>query len=218
MERERDGHSENMASAVPTSEKATPEVVPRLAADLGPRRLFDSHLPFVWRNLRRLGVPESLVEDAAQDVFLVVHRRWDTWQPERSTVETWLFGIVVRVAHNHRRAQRRRLAWILPFNDQNDRQVGRQVQEIPSLADGPAEILVQRETVALFERAVAKIDEDKRAVFLMIDVEQMTVPEAAATLGININTAYWRLRKARLAFRHALSKLRTHEMDPRERP
>jgi len=141
-------------------------------------------------------------------VFLVVHRRWDTWHPERSTVETWLFGIVLRVAHNHRRAQRRRLAWLLPFR-------GRQVQEVPSPADGPAERFAQREAVAIFERALAKLDEDKRAIFLMIDVEQMTVPEAAVALGINLNTAYWRLRKARMAFRRALAKLGTHEMDPR---
>ena len=83
-------------------------------------------------------------------------------------------------------------------------------------ADGPAELFAQREAVAIFERALATIDEDKRAVFLMIDVEQMTVPAAAATLGINLNTAYWRLRKARMAFRRALAKLRTHEMDRRE--
>jgi RNA polymerase sigma-70 factor (ECF subfamily) len=164
--------------------------------------LFDTHLPFVWRNLRRLGVPESLVEDAAQDVFLVVHRRWHTWQVERSTVETWLFGIVLRVARNHRRAQQRRLARLLSASDR------RILLEAPSQADGPAEILAQREAVAIFERALATIDEGKRAVFLMIDVEQMTVPEAAAALGINLNTAYWRLREARIAFRRALVKAR----------
>jgi RNA polymerase sigma-70 factor, ECF subfamily len=168
---------------------------------LDPCRLFDSHLAFVWRNLRRLGVAESAVEDAAQDVFLVVHRRWDTWQPERSSVETWLFGIALRVAQNHRRAQRRRLAWLLPEKDS-------MAQETPSLADGPAEILAQREAAQIFERALAPLAEDKRAIFLMIDVEQMSVPEAAAELGINLNTAYWRLRKARMAFRQSLAKLR----------
>ena len=168
---------------------------------LDPRRLFDSHLAFVWRNLRRLGVAESMIEDAAQDVFLVVHRRWDTWQPQRSSVETWLFGIVLRVARNHRRAQRRRLAWLLPGQD---RMV---LQEAPSQADGPAEILAQREAAALLGRALAPMDEDKRAIFLMIDVEQMNVTQAAVALGINLNTAYWRLRKARMAFRHSLARL-----------
>lgn len=167
---------------------------------LDPCRLFDSHLAFVWRNLRRLGVADSAIEDAAQDVFLVVYRRWDTWQSERSSVETWLFGIVLRVAQNHRRAQRRRMAWLLPGKDGL-------AQEMPSLADGPAEILAQREAAQMFERALAPLAEDRRAIFLMIDVEQMSVPQAAAELGINLNTAYWRLRKARMAFRQSLAKL-----------
>jgi RNA polymerase sigma-70 factor (ECF subfamily) len=202
-----------MAFPAPAAVQKPPEVGPGAAAGLGPHRLFDSHLPFVWRNLRRLGVPESLVEDAAQDVFLVVHRRWDSWQVERSTVETWLFGIVLRVAQNHRRAQRRRLAWLLPSHD-------REVQQAQSPADGPAEHLARRESVAIFERALAMIEPDKRAVFLMTDVEEMTVPEAASALGINPNTAYWRLREARLAFRRALARLRSDEndLDRRSRP
>ncbi len=206
MGRHGNGHStERMESPAPTVMQPQTEVGPRAAPDSGPHRLFDSHLPFVWRNLRRLGVPESLVEDAAQDVFLVVYRRWESWRIERSTVETWLFGIVLRVAHNYRRAQQRRLARLPPAHDH------RLLLEAPSQADGPAEIVARREAAAIFERALTKIDEDKRAVFLMIDVEQMTVPEAAAVLGINLNTAYWRLGKARRAFRRALAKVRADD-------
>jgi RNA polymerase sigma-70 factor (ECF subfamily) len=170
-----------------------------------PRQLFDSHLPFVWRNLRRLGVADSQVEDAAQDVFLVVHRRWDTWDVSLSTVETWLFGIVLRVAHNYRRAQQRRLAWLLPAADPQA------LQNAPAATDGPAEVLARREAAAVFERALAHVDEAKRAVFLLVDVEQLPVPEAAAALGINLNTAYWRLRKARLTFRRVLARMRGAE-------
>jgi RNA polymerase sigma-70 factor (ECF subfamily) len=175
------------------------------AAAYDPRQLFDSHLPFVWRNLRRLGVPDSLVEDAAQDVFLVVHRRWESWRPELSTVETWLFGIVLRVARNHRRAQQRRLLWILPVTGRE------RLPEASAPCDGPAEILARREAVALFERTLTEIDEPKRAVFLLVDVEQLAVPEAATALGINLNTAYWRLRKARLTFRRVLARIRAKE-------
>jgi RNA polymerase sigma-70 factor, ECF subfamily len=167
-----------------------------------PRQLFDSHLSFVWRNLRRLGVPDSQVEDAAQDVFLVVHRRWDSWDVSRSTVETWLFGIVLRVAHNYRRSQQRRLAWLLPAADPQA------LQNAPAATDGPAELLARREAAVVFERALAHVDEPKRAVLLLVDVEQLPVPEAAAALGINLNTAYWRLRKARLTFRRALGRMR----------
>ena len=170
-----------------------------------PRLLFDSHLAFVWRNLRRLGVPELQVEDAAQDVFLVVHRRWDTWSPTRSTVETWLFGIALRVARNYRRSQQRRLAWFASSTGHEA------LQEAPAATDGPAEILARREAAAVFERALAALDEPKRAVFLLVDVEQLAVPEAASLLGTNLNTAYWRLRKARLAFRRALERIRAKE-------
>jgi RNA polymerase sigma-70 factor (ECF subfamily) len=173
-----------------------------------PRQLFDSHLAFVWRNLRRLGVPDSQVEDAAQDVFLVVHRRWNSFSPALSTVETWLFGIVLRVARNYRRSQQRRLAWILPNSGRDS------LRETPALTDGPAEILAQREAVAVFERALAHLDEAKRTVFLLVDVEQLAVPQAATALGINLNTAYWRLRKARLAFRRALERVRAKEANP----
>jgi RNA polymerase sigma-70 factor (ECF subfamily) len=170
-----------------------------------PRQLFDSHLAFVWRNLRRLGVPDSQVEDAAQDVFLVVHRRWDTWDVNLCAVETWLFGIVLRVAHNYRRSQQRRLAWLLPATD------SQAFQNAPAPTDGPAEVLARREAAVVFERALASLDEPKRAVFLLVDVEQLPVPEAAAALGINLNTAYWRLRKARLTFRRTLGRMRSAE-------
>ena len=161
MGQQGNGHSaDRMVSLAPTQAASdAPEVVPPTTAEAtDPRQLFDSHLAFVWRNLRRLGVPDPLVEDAAQDVFLVVHRRWDSWQAERSTVETWLFGIVLRVARNYRRAQQRRLVWLLPVRDR------KLLQEAPSLADGPAEIFAQREAVMVFERALVALDQDKRAV------------------------------------------------------
>jgi RNA polymerase sigma-70 factor (ECF subfamily) len=215
MGQQQDGHStDRMAPILPTPAVPDPPLPRTAPPDVDPRQLFDSHLAFVWRNLRRLGVSESLVEDAAQDVFLVVHRRWDSWQAERSTVETWLFGIVLRVAHNYRRAQQRRQAWLLPGHDRGA------LPEAPSPADGPAEILARREAAAVFESALAPLAEDRRAIFLLIDVEQMSVPQAASALGINVNTAYWRLRQARMTFRRALAKLRARDgdLDRRKRP
>jgi len=76
--------------------------------------LYDSHFAFVWRNLQRLGVSQQRLEDAAQEVFLVAHRRWRSFDAERSTAQTWLFGIVLHVANNERRAGRRRNARMAP--------------------------------------------------------------------------------------------------------
>jgi hypothetical protein len=81
------------------------------------RTLYERHFGFVWRNLRRLGVPEAVAEDAAQDVFLVVHRRQGSYDARWSRVETWLFGIVLRVARNHRRRLRR---WRFRFDATSD--------------------------------------------------------------------------------------------------
>ena len=169
-----------------------------------PRRLYDSHFAFVWRNLRRLGVPEPILEDAAQDVFLVVHRRWDSYDASWSSVETWLFGILLRVARNHRRSLRRRGAL-----------VALSVKEAPTSAliaeEGPADQVARREAVVLLDRLLDALDDDKRAILVLVDVEQMAVPQAAEALQLNLNTAYWRLRAARKQFERALSRVRAAE-------
>ena len=67
--------------------------------------IYREHFDFVWRSLRRMGVAPGSMDDAAQDVFLVVHRKLASFQ-RRSSVKTWLFGIVMRVAHDHRRSER----------------------------------------------------------------------------------------------------------------
>jgi RNA polymerase sigma-70 factor, ECF subfamily len=207
---DRKGHGHSPDGMLPQSPSPQPLAsAAQASSDVAPaldlRQLFETHMAFVWRNLRRLGVPPSMVEDATQDVFLVVHRRRDSFRPERSTVETWLFGIVLRVARNYRRAQQRRLAWLLPIASPKT------FREAATPDDGPADILAQRESARVFDRALDALDEAKRAVFLLVDVEQLAVTEAAAALGINLNTAYWRLRKARIAFRRALMRLRTRE-------
>jgi RNA polymerase sigma-70 factor (ECF subfamily) len=170
--------------------------------DLTPQRVYDSHFSFVWRNLRRLGVPEASLEDAAQDVFLVVHRRGDSFDARWSSIETWLFGIVMRVAQNHRRSMRRR-AWAVP--------AGEVVEVVPSPDAGPADLLARREAVALLDRLLDALDDDKRAIVVLVDVEQMQVRQAAEALDVNLNTAYWRLRAARRELRAALLRIRATE-------
>src|SRR6185295_14414113 len=69
--------------------------------------LYDSYVDFVWRSVRRLGISEGSVDDAVQQIFLVVHRRLPEFTPGGS-VRTWIFGIVVRVVRDHRRSLRRK--------------------------------------------------------------------------------------------------------------
>jgi RNA polymerase sigma-70 factor, ECF subfamily len=161
--------------------------------------IYAQYVHFVWRNLRRMGVQESSVEDAVQDVFLVVHRRLPEFQG-RSQIRTWLFGIVLRVAQSHRRSVRRREAHV----------VQGQPVEIDAVSatdpEGPMEAIAQRQAHALVHRILDAMDDDKRAIFVLVELEQMTVREAAGVLGINFNTAYSRLRAARAMFEAAVAE------------
>jgi RNA polymerase sigma-70 factor (ECF subfamily) len=210
------GHSPDKMRVAALDAQAGPSVAPLAGAvpgtgaplspggDLDPRRLYDSHFPFVWRNLRRLGVPDVLLEDAAQDVFLVVHRRWDSFDSHWSSIETWLFGILMRVARNHRRSLKRRGAWVVPSG-------GEMIQAVPSAEAGPADLVARREAIVLLDRLLDALDDDKRAILVLVDVEQLSAKQAAEALGLNLNTAYWRLRAARGQLRKALARIKAAE-------
>ena len=173
------------------------------------RRLYDSHFAFVWRNLRRMGVPAVLLEDATQDVFLVVHRRWSSFDAGWSSVETWLFGILLRVARNHRRALKRRAVWFV--SSAEAKEATTQEPAASSGEAGPADLAERREAVAILDRLLEALDDDKRAVLVLVDVEQLSVPQAAEALGANLNTTYWRLRAARRQFQRAVDRLQIAE-------
>jgi RNA polymerase sigma-70 factor (ECF subfamily) len=169
------------------------------------RALYDAHIAFVWRNLRRLGVPEAQLDDAAQEVFLVVHRRWQSFDPARAAPRTFLFGIVLRVAQNERRSLRRRSA---RFSANAPRE---QIEQVAGHGAAPDELAEKREAARMLECVLAVLAEPERAIFLLVDVELMSVPEAAEALGLNLNTAYSRVRSARASFAGALSRLRARE-------
>jgi RNA polymerase sigma-70 factor (ECF subfamily) len=200
------GHSRSMAPRAATAIEAHDAQAPLVPArpELTPRRLYDSHFAFVWRNLRQLGLPDPVLEDAAQDVFLVVHRRWGSYDAGWSSVETWLFGILLRVARNHRRTIRRRGNVLQPGSHDLS-------EAVPSAEAGPADVVARREAAALLDRLLDALDDDKRAILVLIDVEQLSVPQAAEALAINVNTAYWRLRAARKQFERALARVRAGE-------
>lgn len=149
--------------------------------------IYDQHFVFVWRTLRALGVAAAHLDDATQDVFVVVHRRLDTFEG-RSKVTTWLFGIARRVARNYRRGLRT---------------AGDLSEVLEAASDGrpsPYEETVRSEAILLLERVLDALEEKKRIVFVLMEIEQMTAEEVAAILGINANTVYSRRRFARLEF------------------
>ncbi len=154
------------------------------AHDFTVRGLFEAHAAFVWRSLRGLGVSDADVDDVAQEVFVVVHRRLPEFEP-RGSVRSWLYSICVRAAHGwRRRPQRRELAT-------------EHIPEAASQADAPeARLDAQRRSERLLA-VLSTLDDDKRAVFLLYEMEHMTMAEVAQTLSIPLQTAYSRLLAAR---------------------
>lgn len=174
----------------PSGPVATPPTVAELYAQ---------HAKLVWRNLRRLGVGEELIEDAVQDVFLVAHRRLDEFEG-RSTVLTWLFGIVLRVASRYRertKSQRQRYPLSHDFLD----------EVAATGSQGPFEQVAQRQAADLVYLVLDAMTEDKRTMFVMVELEQMSVVEAAQVLDINLNTAYSRLKRGQEEFTRLLKRV-----------
>lgn len=155
--------------------------------------LYDAHFEFVWRTLRRLGVPEADLPDVTQEVFLVVHRRLASFV-ERAKVTTWLFRIAVRAARDRRRRAhvRREVAsdeWIAAVPDQGV---------------DPARALERADDRALFDQALAAMDLEQRAVFSAFELEGMSGQDIAAALEIPLGTVYSRLRLARERFQRSV--------------
>jgi RNA polymerase sigma-70 factor (ECF subfamily) len=152
--------------------------------------IYAAHVAFVWRVVRTLGVAEAHVEDAVQDVFVVVHRRLREFEG-RAAITTWLFAIARRVAAGYRR---RDLVPREPLGDQF-------AAGTDTFAD-----LSRAEAAARVLSILAELDEDKRVVFALVELEQLPVPEVARMLDIKLNTAYSRLRLARKAFERLRTK------------
>jgi RNA polymerase sigma-70 factor (ECF subfamily) len=158
------------------------------------RALYDAHLDFVWRNLRRLGVQESEVEDRTQEVFVVAHRRFDQFEERGHGPRAWLFQIVLRVASGARRHRRRH-----PEDPDGGDALGRAAVQAPQ-----TDAVLRREAMSRLDAALETIEVRRRAVLVLHEIEEMTAPEIARVLEIPLNTVYSRLRVARAELEAAL--------------
>jgi RNA polymerase sigma-70 factor (ECF subfamily) len=159
---------------------------------LGVAEVYDRHAPFVFRVLRGLGVGDDRVDDAVQDVFIVVHRRLGEFEA-RAQLTTWLYAIARRVASQYRRsAATRRTA---------DADLG----ELAA-AETPFDDAHRNQAARMLASILEELDADKREVFVLIEVEQLSAPDVAAMIGIPVNTVYSRLRLARQKFEAAMQR------------
>ena len=163
---------------------------PRLPRDaathLAPQlhEMFERYGPFVCRSLRYLGVREVDLDDMLQEVFLVVYQRLNDYQ-ERGRTRAWLYSICTRVTLSHRRKlgrQRETLA-----------------RDFEEGSQGPTQLtrVEDREALALGNRLLAGLPAQQREVFVLYEVEDMTMTEIADALRCPLQTAYSRLHKAR---------------------
>ncbi len=145
--------------------------------------VYREHVRFVWRTVRRLGVREPDVEDVCQRVFEIVHRQLPGFRGE-ARLTTWLFEIVRRVVSDHRRsAYERRRDLHAP-------------EEI-GLAATQEGAVGMSEARVLLDQLIEELDEDKRIVFVMCELEGMAVKEVAEMIDAPLQTVYSRLHAAR---------------------
>lgn len=158
------------------------------------RALFAAQFTYVWNALRRLGVPAADREDLANEVFFRVHRALAAFDRSRP-VRPWLFAFAFHVASDYRRWTQRRAEVALDG-------------ATPSL-DPPADERLERAADrALVQAALVSVDLEKRAVFIMHELDEQPIPEIARALGLPEGTAYSRLRAARAQFAAAIQRER----------
>lgn len=168
-------------------------------------RLYEEYCDFVWRSACRLGVDGIDADDLVQEVFFVAHRRLQEFEG-RASAKTWLFGILHHVLQHHFRSHARKHRHLLAGSSRPD------PDQLPDVhAAGPVESAEQAESLRVLDRLLCQLGEERRVVFVLAEIEQMTAGEIAEAVGINVNTVYSRLRVARQEFECALARHRTDE-------
>jgi RNA polymerase sigma-70 factor (ECF subfamily) len=160
------------------------------AADV--RRIYLEHGAFLWRALHGLGVPEADLEDVLQEVLIVVHRRAASFDPERSKLTTWLFGICLRVARGQ---ERRGPGW---RDARCDAMPDRAGEETPETE------LCRRDAERRLAKILDGLSAEKRVTFVMFELEGLSCEQIAELMGVPLGTVHSRIHSARAHFKRAL--------------
>jgi RNA polymerase sigma-70 factor (ECF subfamily) len=154
--------------------------------------VYEASFDFVWRSARRLGVKQTHVDDVVQEVFMVVHRRLAEFEG-RSQLKTWLFGITRRVVGTYHRTARRK-----PTEALGEHEI--------TATGNPEQSYATLQGQALLHALLDELEADRREVFVLAELEEMSGPEIARALELNLNTMHARLRAARRDFEQALAR------------
>lgn len=155
-------------------------------------QVYQAHHAFVWRSVQRLGIPSAHADDAVHDVFLVVARRLAEFRSD-AQLRTWLFAIALRVAQRYRRTQARQHRKTEALRGATLARVEPSGEERRAAAD-------------LLHRLLSTLSEDRRAVFILIELEGLTAPEVAEAFRLKLPTVYSKLRAARQDLEQAVRR------------
>jgi len=183
---------DGLASSPPILPSAVPQ-------ELSCFEAYQSEFDYLYRTLRRLGVRPEDLEDQAQEIFLVLNRKWQEYDASRP-LRPYLFGIAFRVVAAGRRKQQR--------------EEPRELEEVAADGEHPDEALDAARTRALVLRALARIPLPRRAVFVMHDIDETPMREIARALSLPLFTGYSRLRTARREFEAAVRALQEGMREP----
>lgn len=149
--------------------------------------LYQAHFDFAWRTARRLGIPESDVDDVVQDAFRVAWERLSDFTYGRFT--TWFYRIVANLVAERLRALRVR-SFFGAF-------LGQSAEVLEESGEGRVEA---RQALRMVEQMLRRLSREKREVFALFEFEGLTHAQIAELVGVKAETVRTRLHYARKDF------------------
>jgi RNA polymerase sigma-70 factor (ECF subfamily) len=160
------------------------------------RQLVQEHYDFIWRLLARLNVSGAEVDDAAQQVFMVLVSR-EGLTIKVGSERAFLYGVALRVAKEFRRKSQSQMNHITPDPE--------------ALIDRThdAEAVAERSQARRqLDRILEQMPDNLKEAFILFELDDMSVPQIAELLAIPTGTVASRLRRARAHFQRAVLDLR----------
>jgi len=165
------------------------------------RRIYDAHWASVGRFLRHLGLAEQDIEDALQQVFLVASGRLDPELPPASE-RTFLYRAAIHVAAQVRRRYGR------------SREELTEDMDLAEEAPSPDDLLDRQRALAMLHSVLESMPEELRSVFVLYEIEELTMASIADILQVAPGTVASRLRRARELFRDQVDRRMRNRRGP----